>query len=135
MKLHPSQILARLGLGQSIAQICLEAGLSREQFDDFWQDQCRKRLAVKAGTCTPEGLKTNARIVRDQRGVPHIQADNDHDLFFAFGYAVAQDRLFQLDYLRRKALGTLAEILGPDALKLDLLYRTLDLGGIARKEV
>jgi penicillin G amidase len=135
MKLQAAQILARLGLGQSIAQVCLEASLSREQFDDFWQDQCRKRLAVKAGTCSHEGLNTGARIVRDQRGVPHIQADNDHDLFFAFGYAVAQDRLFQLDYLRRKALGTLAEILGPEALEQDVFYRTIGLGKIAHREV
>jgi acyl-homoserine lactone acylase PvdQ len=119
------QILVRLGRGETIAQVCADTGLSREQFDAFWQEQCRQRLAPRTGTATAPGLRGKARIVRDQRGVPHVQADNDHDLFFAFGYAVAQDRLFQLDYLRRKAQGTLAEVLGPEVLEQDLLYRTL----------
>src|SRR5262249_4495265 len=68
------------------------------------------------------------------RGVPHIEADNDRDLFLAFGYVVAQDRLFQLDYLRHKAQGTLAEILGPEALEQDFLNRTLGLTHIAVRE-
>jgi penicillin amidase len=135
MNLDSKQILARLGQGQTIAQVSAEAGLSREQFDAFWREQCRMRLAPRTGVCTVEGLKTTARITRDQRGVPHVEADNDHDLFFAFGYAVAQDRLFQLDVLRRKALGTLAEVLGPQVLEQDVLYRTIGLGRIAHKEV
>ena len=54
---------------------------------------------------TLAGLQGPVRIVRDRWGIPHVDADNDRDLFFGFGYATAQDRLFQLDYLRRKARG------------------------------
>ena len=74
------------------------------------------------------------RIRRDRWGIPHVEARDDHDLFFGFGYAVAQDRLFQLDYLRRRARGRLAEVLGAGALASDVLYRTLDLGRVAEDE-
>jgi penicillin amidase len=134
MNLDAMKMLQRLGRGESITDICAAAAWSRGQFDAFWQEQCHQRLAASKGTCTHDGLKRTARIVRDGRGVPHIQADNDRDLFFAFGFAVAQDRLFQLDYLRRKAQGTLAEILGPEALEQDILFRTIGLGKIAHQE-
>jgi penicillin amidase len=134
MNLNAKRILFRLGRGETIVGICADAKWDRRQFDAFWQEQCRQRVSPKSGTATVFGLRGRARITRDQRGVPHIFADNDHDLFFAFGYAVAQDRLFQLDYLRRKAQGRLAEILGPETLDQDLLFRTLDLTGIAHRE-
>jgi penicillin amidase len=135
MKLDSKRVLQRLGQGDTVAQVCAEAGLRPEQFDTFWQDQCRRRLPPRQGTHALDGLKSSARIIRDHRGVPHIQAENDHDLFQAFGYAVAQDRLFQLDYLRRKAQGTLAEILGPEVLEQDFMYRALGLGKIAHREM
>jgi penicillin amidase len=127
-------LVRSLGQGRPIADVCAPAGISREQFDALWRDECRKRLSPLEGEASISGLRGGARIVRDGRGVPHVLADNDADLFTAFGYAVAQDRLFQLDYLRRKATGTLAAILGPEALESDTLYRTLDLAGIARSE-
>ena len=74
------------------------------------------------------------RIDRNRWGIPHVSADTDEDLFFGFGYAMAQDRLFQLDYLRRKAVGRLSEVLGPDGLDLDIVARTLDLRRIAEAE-
>jgi acyl-homoserine lactone acylase PvdQ len=69
-------------------------------------DLVRAYLAEKAqpGPATAKtGVRTGAEIVRDKRGVPHIKADNAWDLFFGFGYAQAQDRLWQLDYLLRHA--------------------------------
>ena len=74
-------------------------------------------------------------IERDRWGIPHIYADHDTDLFFAFGYAMAQDRLFQLDYLRRKGLGRLSEILGSDGLQFDTIARTVGINRIAVAEV
>src|SRR5262249_50101993 len=74
------------------------------------------------------------QIDRDSRGIPHIHAGSDADLFFGFGYAMAADRLFQMDYLRRKGRGRLAEVLGPEALELDRLARTVGLGSIAEAE-
>lgn len=76
-------------------------------------------------------LKGGAEIVRDRRGVPHIAADDPDDLFLALGYAQAQDRLWQLDYLRRHAYGRLSEVYGRDTLELDILSRTLGIGRIA----
>ena len=62
---------------------------------------------------------TTVRIVRDNFGVPHIYAPTTEGLFYGWGYAVAQDRLFQLELFRRSALGSLAEIFGPDLLPQD----------------
>src|SRR3954470_9921529 len=67
--------------------------------------------------------------------MPHISADHPADLWFACGYAMAQDRLFQMDYLRRKGHGRLAEILGRDGLAMDLVARTVGLNRIARDEL
>ncbi len=74
-------------------------------------------------------------IRRDAFGIPHVFAAGDRDLFTGFGYAMAQDRLWQLDYLRRRALGRLAEALGPEALQSDVLARTIGLPAIARAEL
>jgi penicillin amidase len=73
------------------------------------------------------GLAAAAEIVRDGQGVAHIRAGNEHDLFFLQGWVHAQDRLFQMDYQRHLASGTLAELLGPDALPTDAQLRTFGL--------
>ena len=62
------------------------------------------------------GLAQPVEILRDRWGISHIYARNEHDLFFAQGFNVARDRLFQLELWRRQATGTLAEIQGPRAL-------------------
>ncbi|MGD9854497.1 MAG: penicillin acylase family protein [Planctomycetaceae bacterium] len=59
--------------------------------------------------------------------MPHIEADDPYDLFFAHGYAQAQDRLWQLDFLRRQAHGMLSEIFGAERLESDMLSRTVGL--------
>jgi penicillin amidase len=64
-------------------------------------------------------LRAPVEILRDDRGVPHIVAHNEHDLFFAQGYAEASDRLFQMDLIRRFILGELAEVYGARALPTD----------------
>ena len=58
------------------------------------------------------GLEQPVTVIRDTWGVPHIYAQNQHDMFFAQGYATAQDRLFQMELWKRTGQGTLAEILG-----------------------
>ena len=58
------------------------------------------------------------RIVRDKTGTAHVYAETARDLFVGYGFALAQDRLWQIDYYRRRALGRLAEVLGPDAVAL-----------------
>jgi penicillin amidase len=134
MTLSHQEMLLRLGSGEPIDQVCAAAGMKREHFTGWWQDQCRRRVPRSDGESTIDGLVKRVRITRDTRGMAHVIADNDGDLFVGFGYATAQDRLFQLDYVRRKARGRLAEILGAEAVDSDMLYRTLDLAGIARAE-
>lgn len=73
------------------------------------------------------GLRAAATVVRDVDGVPHIKAANGHDLFFMQGWQHADDRLFQMDVTRRRASGTLAELLGSSALPSDVQMRTLGL--------
>lgn len=64
-------------------------------------------------------ISARATITRDQRGIPHISAGSWQDAIFLQGYAAAQDRLFQMDALRRLAAGQLAEVAGKSALDSD----------------
>jgi penicillin amidase len=133
MKLTTAEMLRGLGAGKPIAEVCAEAGITRDQFDTWWRAECARRAAYPTGDCKVS-LKGEARIERDRWGIPHIFAECDTDLFFALGFATAQDRLFQLDYTRRKATGRLAEILGPSGVESDILYRTIGLAQIAEAE-
>src|SRR5436190_62242 len=135
MKMETRELLQRLGNGDPIAKLCESAGWTRPQFDDWWRAECRKRVPPAEGAQRVAGPRGSIRIERDRYGIPHVFADNDHDVFFGFGYATAQDRLYQLDYLRRKARGILAEILGPEAVESDILYRTAGLAQIADAEL
>jgi penicillin amidase len=85
-----------------------------------------------------KGLKDQVTIRRDERGIPYVEAQNDEDLYFAQGYATAQDRLWQMDLLRRTARGELAEVLtagpGNSALEQDKLHRTYGFVHVAEAE-
>ena len=70
-------------------------------------------------TLDTAGLIASVEIVTDRWGISHIYAENEHDLFFAQGYAAARDRLFQFEIWRRRATGTVAEILGARELERD----------------
>lgn len=72
---------------------------------------------------TLDALEAPVEIYRDERGVPHIFAENDHDAVVAMGYVAAQDRLFQLDFIPRVARGGLSEFLGADMLQTDRFLR------------
>src|SRR5579875_4096732 len=86
------------------------------------------------GTLAVAGLGAPATIVRDRRGIAHITAASLHDVYYAEGYAMAQDRLWQMDMMRRLAEGTLAEVFGPVGLATDEQTRTLGLDRIAARE-
>lgn len=73
-----------------------------------------------------EGLSAPVEIRVDTRGIPHIYAANDADLFYAAGYQTATDRLLQMDLLRRRALGRSAEVLGEGKLDEDRISRLFD---------
>jgi penicillin amidase len=84
------------------------------------------------------GLSDEVTIRRDERGIPYIQARNDHDLYLAQGYVTASDRLWQMDLLRRSERGELAEILGAGpnnvVLDQDKQHRTLGFAEVAEAE-
>lgn len=79
------------------------------------------------------GLSGAVVIARDQHGIPLIQGSSDKDVFFAMGYAQAQDRLWQMDVLRRLAQGRLSEVFGPSTVNRDIWMRTLGLSLAAEK--
>lgn len=81
------------------------------------------------------GLQEEVEIIRDDWGLNHIYAQNQHDLFFAQGYAAAKDRLFQFEIWRRQATGTVAEILGPRELKRDIGTRLFQFRGDINEEM
>src|SRR5258705_5835723 len=79
-------------------------------------DELAKRsLARLDGELRVPGLKEPVQIIRDQQGIPHSKAKNDDDMFFAQGYVMAQDRLWQLEMWRRWREGRLAQIFGSKA--------------------
>ena len=86
-------------------------------------------LAQIQGDLAVPGLREPVEVIRDEWGVPHIYAQNDDDLFFAQGYVMAQDRLWQMEMWRRWHEGRLAEIFGPDALDYDRRTRLMMFRG------
>ncbi|MGH2585708.1 MAG: penicillin acylase family protein, partial [Dehalococcoidia bacterium] len=87
------------------------------------------------GTLTLAGLRAPATLRRDAFGVAHIRAENEYDAWFAQGFAAAQDRLWQMEYDRRRAVGRWAEVAGPAALPADRLARRLQIERAARADV
>ncbi len=79
------------------------------------------------------GLAASVDIVFDDRGIPRIKAGSRGDAFAALGYVTARDRLFQMDLMRRRASGRLAEIFGEAAIESDKEQRTLGLERVARE--
>lgn len=75
-------------------------------------------------------LGSNVTVFRDERGMPHIYAENEHDLYFAVGYIMSQERLWQMDLIRRATSGRLSEIFGASYVQTDLFLRSL---GISEK--
>jgi len=94
-----------------------------------------KLLAQEKNTLQLKGLNEKVEILRDQWGVNHIYANNEHDLFFTQGYCAAKDRLFQFEIWRRQATGTVAEILGARELKRDIGTRLFKFRGDLKKEL
>jgi penicillin amidase len=93
----------------------------------------RSVLPQLDGTAKISGLSARVTVSRDGHGVPTIDAASFEDLFFAQGYVTAQDRLWQMDVMRRFAAGEISEILGADFLKHDREQRILELRVAAQK--
>ena len=85
----------------------------------------RGALSQIDGEILLSGLREPVEIIRDEWGIPHIYAQSDDDLFFAQGYVMAQDRLWQMEMWRRWREGRLAEIFGPEAVDYDRRARLM----------
>ena len=84
---------------------------------------------------TLKGISAPVEIVRNNNDVPHIFGATEEDVYFALGFAHAQDRLWQMTMLRRTAQGRLSEIFGARTVKIDELVRRLDIYGLAQASV
>ncbi len=91
--------------------------------------------AEPSGTIAGTGVREIVTVTRDGRGIPHVRARNEHDLYFAEGYLQGSDRLFQLDLYRRSVEGRLSEVLGSITLHSDVDARTIDVAGIAAAQL
>ena len=89
----------------------------------FWAWSAMLFLGACAGQATTESQEV--RIVRDDYGVPHVYADSVYGLYYGYGYAIAQDRLFQMEMARRSTQGTVAAVLGGEFIDYDQSTRAL----------
>jgi penicillin G amidase len=88
-------------------------------------------LPVEDGCRELAGLRSEVHVDFDELGIPRVTAENAADAFHALGFVTAGDRLFQMDLLRRKTAGRLAEIFGENALKQDRWNRVMGFGQLA----
>jgi penicillin amidase len=92
-----------------------------------------KSVAIKDGVIREDGLKEEIIISFSSEGIPHIQAKNEMDAYFALGFVHAQDRIWQMDMYRRLARGELSELLGKESLSSDIHMRVIGLKKIAEQ--
>ncbi|TCK80715.1 penicillin acylase family protein [Albibacterium bauzanense] len=95
-------------------------------FTGFWQN-AEDVEDITNQSFIKSGLQDSVRILIDEQGVPHIFAENEHDLYFAQGYITAKDRLWQMDFQTRYAAGRLSEVVGKKALELDRYQRRMGM--------
>jgi penicillin G amidase len=102
---------------------------------DALKEQAREALPQVEGTLRVNGLHAPVEVIRDRWGVPHIYAQDLHDLFFAQGFVVASERLFQLDFLLRFSNGRLSTMFSQMAVAIDRFARTIGLNRAAHRIV
>jgi penicillin amidase len=109
-------------------------GLAAASTAALWHWLARRPLPKTSGTIALPGLDGRVRVRRDRWGVPHVEADEHRDLYFAQGFCHGQDRLWQMDFYRRAVRGRIAEMAGEEGLPIDRLMRTLGIRRIAERE-
>ena len=125
----------RLRLRQIIASIIFAALIPSTALAKSEPRTIAKTTTVTSETLVMTDLKEPVEIRKDQWGISHIYANNQHDLFFSQGFNAARDRLFQFELWRRRATGTLAEIQGEKALAHDKGARLLRFQGSIAEEM
>lgn len=93
----------------------------------------KQSLVPEEGNLTVQGLTAEVQINRDSHGVPHIKATNLNDMAFGAGFAMASDRSFQMEFLKRMAYGRLSEVLGEETLGIDIYMRSLGFRNLTEK--
>ena len=100
----------------------------------LWFHQAlKKSLPQTLGEVLLPDLTESVQIIRDTFGVPHIYAENESDLYFALGYALAQDRFWQMEFYRRLGHGRLSEIFGEDFIEVDRYFRMIGAAGLDKE--
>ncbi|MBW2352572.1 MAG: penicillin acylase family protein [Deltaproteobacteria bacterium] len=97
------------------------------------QHSLKRSLPQISGEIVLPGIREDVKIIRDTFGVPHIHAKNETDLYLALGYAMAQNRLWEMEFSRRLGQGRLAEIFGEKFVRVDRYFRMLTATGINSK--
>jgi len=117
MKILKAVLLSLLALAviAVVAGLILISGIKRGALPDYEGEQNIK------------GLTGEVTVYMDERGMPHIYAANEHDLYLAVGYVMARERLWQMDLIRRATTGRLSEIFGADYVQTDLFLRSLEM--------
>jgi len=128
MRNRPWTLVAALAFAAPFA-VAAWATQARPEPDPRLRALAQESLATISGEMKVPGLRDRIEVIRDTWGVPHIYAQNTDDLFFAQGYVMAQDRLWQMDQWRREREGRMAEILGPQAVDRDRQARLLKYRG------
>lgn len=95
----------------------------------------RSSLPVTDGSVVVTGLHGPVEVIRDSHGIPTIRAANEADAYFALGFVHAQDRLWQMESIRRLGQGRLAEVIGDSGLNSDKFTRTLGLNHLAERQL
>jgi penicillin amidase len=113
------------GVALGLSVVAITARAQQTASADDLKALARQSLAQLDGSLNVEGLRAPVEIIRDRWGVPHIYAENTDDLFFAQGYVMGQDRLWQMEMWRRQREGRLSEILGPETVERDRQTRLL----------
>ena len=122
----PKWIKITLGIFFS-AVIVISAGLF------IYYQMLLKSLPDYKGVKEFKGLTGKVEIFRDKFGIPFIFSQNDYDAAYALGYVHAQERLFQMDVLRRAGEGRLSEIFGTKTIMYDEMFLTLGIGRVAKE--
>lgn len=112
-----------------LAMLCLFLAVAGGGY--LWLRMILQRsLPQILGEVSASGLKEQVEVIRDSFGLPHIYARNEADLYFALGFAMAQDRFWQMELHRRLGRGRLAEIFGQEYVRTDLHFRAITSGGM-----
>lgn len=108
--------------------------MSKADNDTVAPEHFKTTLPDLSGELELSGLEGRVTVYRDRWGIPHVQASSVRDAFFAQGFVTAQDRLWHMDWDRRRALGRWAEIAGPSGVEQDKMMRRFRLGASAQSD-